>query len=120
MNNIFSSIGFLVENIVLPVILSTVATIIYTIKNGWRGIRNFFATWCIACFAGVCASWGIAHLNYNPSLNALIISMTALLSHLILDVIFHPEIRNAIRRRIVNEISERGRGASNGAKKDEN
>lgn len=107
MNNLFDGLEAIMAGVVIPIILSTAATVVYVSKCGWHGIRHFFSCWCISCFMGVCAHWLLEHLQINSTLSALIISMSALLSHAILDILFHPKLRAAIIRRLNYEISTR-------------
>lgn len=99
----------LLVGIVAPIILSTVATIIYLVIHGWRGICNALSTWGISCFMGVLAHWACLEYAVSGTLSAIIISMSALLSHTILDILFHPQIRKAFMQRLTLEIHTRGR-----------
>lgn len=102
------SILVLTRDIVLPIILSTVASVLYVIRSGWKGFADFAACWFTACFCGVMGHWVAMHYGITGNMNAVIVSMTALLSHLIMDILFHPQIREAIKRRLINEILTRG------------
>lgn len=99
---------FLTRDLLLPVILSTVACIVYVIKCGWKGFTNFISLWCIACFCGVMAHWCAMHYGITGNLNAVIVSMSALLSHFIMDILLHPQVREAVKKRLVREILTRG------------
>lgn len=101
-------LAIMVENVVLPAILSTVATLIYVIKCGWHGLLDFLAKWAIASFTGVLAHWTALHYGITGALNAVIISMSALISHMLMEVLFNPQIMDAIKERLLHEIKTRG------------
>lgn len=109
MERLIQGIDDLLVGIGTATILSTVATLIYLAIHGWRGICNALITWGISCFAGVLAHWGCLEYSVSGTLSAIIISMVALLSHTILDVLFHPQVRNAFLKRLTSEISTRGK-----------
>lgn len=109
MHRLISGIDELLIGLGTAIMLSSVATLIYLVVHGWRGFINFFSTWALSCFMGVLAHWACIEYAVSGALSAIIISMTALLSHTVLGVIFHPQVQKALRQRIVLEIHTRGR-----------
>lgn len=104
------TLQFLSRDILVPLILSTVATLIYLLRSGWHGIANCLASWCIACFVGVLTHWTLSHYGIGGTIGAVIISMAALLSHMVMDIIFHPQLREAVKKRLAYEVMTFGRG----------
>lgn len=102
------SLKLLTANIILPAVLSTAASIIYGIRRGWKGIADFLACWSTASFMGVLTHWTCDHYGITGTLAAVIISMAALLSHLVMDIVFHPAIKDAMTKRLVREIASLG------------
>lgn len=103
----------LLQGIIIPIAISLVASLVRIAIWGWRGSRHFAATLCTGCFAGVMAHWILAHFAFDPTINAVIISFSALLSRDALALIFNrrnmARARQAIGQRMVDEILHRCR-----------
>lgn len=109
MQRLISGLDDLLIGLGTAIFLSTVGTVIYLVIHGWRGIASLFSTWAISCFVGVLAHWACIEYAISGNLSAIIISLSALLSHLVLDVLFHPQIKKALVQRLMLEIHTRGR-----------
>lgn len=98
----------LLEGILIPIAISILASVVRVALWGWKGVRHFAANICVSCFAGVCAHWLLSCFHLSPTVNAVIISLAALLSRDCLAMVFSRKTlavtAGAVRKRIVSEI----------------
>lgn len=93
-------------------LLATASALVHVIFGGWKGFRHFLSVWVVAIFAGIMAQWGCQHFGIAGPAMAAIICSASILSYVIMGVLFHPAITDAIVARIKMEIQTRGRSGS--------
>ena len=75
----------LIVGIFTPIILSAVSTAVRLLRYGWKGLRHFAASLTTSAFVGVIVFWGLDYLDFSPTVDASIVSISAYMSGTLLD-----------------------------------
>ncbi|WP_165177412.1 phage holin family protein [Desulfovibrio sp. ZJ369] len=83
--SVFDGLADIVAGIVVPLLLSAVATCVRLSRFGWKGVRHLMASLFASTFTGVIVFWGLDYFDLSPTVDAAIISVCAYMGGSLLD-----------------------------------
>ena len=102
---LFQGMESLLVGLVLPVILSFVASLVQVALRGWRGFRNYMANYCLSFFMAVITHWILLNYAISGEYKAILISAAALISNDVLSYLTSRNFVSSILRIIGKKIS---------------
>lgn len=94
----------------IPALLAIGATIVRTAQHGWQGLARFFGEASLAVLVGICIYWSMTAYEAHPMLINSLCTLSGFFSGVILE---------AVRKRIIHEILNRGRNGEAMADKED-
>lgn len=106
----------LLQSILVPLSISFCASIVRVALYGWHGVKDYFASLCVGCFASVCASWLLSMYDLPMPVSAVIIGLAGITGKDTLGFLLSrrtlARIGAAARRRMIHEIMNRGKAGN--------
>lgn len=81
----FDGLADIVAGIVVPLILSAVATCVRLSRYGWKSAQHLIASLFTSTFTGVVVFWGLDYFDLSPTVDAAITSVSAYMGGSLLD-----------------------------------
>lgn len=108
---LYVGIDDLLQGILCPIAISFCAGIVRAALWGWHGTRHFVSNLIVGMFGGVLAHWILSRFDLDPTMDAVIIALSALISKDAMQKVFSRQtvhyLGDAIKRRIEREILHR-------------
>lgn len=102
----------IIQGIIMPICISFIASMVRAALFGWYGFRHYFANLTVGIFGGLIAHWVCAYYSCPSTIEAVIISVSSLISYDAMKAIFSRRsmtfVGEAVRKRLEREILTRG------------
>lgn len=101
----------IIQGIIVPICISFIASLVRAALFGWYGFKHYFANLTVGIFGGLLAHWVCAFYACPSTIEAVIISVSSLISYDAMKAIFSKRavtcVGEAVRKRLEREILTR-------------